>query len=85
MRKKRIFYTRKYTYSLDPRRESPARQTRCLERKMKKQWMLVPLIAVAVLGSWVLLHGDDSHAQSPAGGPPPEVTVAQALSRKVSD
>ncbi|HZX72196.1 MAG TPA: efflux RND transporter periplasmic adaptor subunit [Rhodanobacter sp.] len=52
---------------------------------MKKQWMLVPVIAAAVLGSWVLLHGNDSHAQSPAGGPPPEVTVAQALSRKVSD
>lgn len=52
---------------------------------MKKQWMLIPLIAAAVLGSWVLLHGDDSHAQSPAGRPPPEVTVAQALSRKVSD
>ena len=52
---------------------------------MKKQWMLVPLIAVTVLGSWVLLHGTDSQAQTPAGGPPPEVTVAQALTRKVSD
>jgi len=51
---------------------------------MKKQWMLVPLIAVGVLGSWVLL-GNDIHAQSPAGGPPPEVTVAQALTRQVSD
>ncbi|KRE85983.1 RND transporter MFP subunit [Rhodanobacter sp. Soil772] len=47
--------------------------------------MLVPLIAAGALGSWVLLHGNDSHAQSPAGGPPPEVTVAQALTRKVSD
>jgi membrane fusion protein, multidrug efflux system len=52
---------------------------------MKKQWMLVPLIAAGVLGSWVLLHGNDSQAQTPAGGAPPEVTVAQALSRKVSD
>jgi membrane fusion protein, multidrug efflux system len=52
---------------------------------MKKQWMLVPLIAAGVLGSWVLLHGSNSQAQTPAGGPPPEVTVAQALSRKVSD
>jgi multidrug efflux system membrane fusion protein len=53
---------------------------------MKKQWMLAPVIAAAaVLGSWVLLHGNDSQAQSPVGGAPPEVTVAQALSRKVSD
>ncbi|OOG60840.1 efflux transporter periplasmic adaptor subunit [Rhodanobacter sp. B05] len=52
---------------------------------MKKQWMLAPLIAAGVLGSWVLLHGNNSHAQSPAGGPPPEVTVAQALTRQVSD
>ena len=85
MRKKLIFYTAKYTYSLDPSPGSPARPTRFWERKMKKQWMLVPLIAVAVLGSWVFLHGNDSQAQTPAGGPPPEVTVAQALSRKVSD
>jgi RND family efflux transporter MFP subunit len=52
---------------------------------MKKQWMLAPLVAAGVLGSWVLLHGNNSQAQTPAGGPPPEVTVAQALSRKVSD
>jgi len=52
---------------------------------MKKQWMLAPLVAAGVLGSWVLLHGSNSQAQTPAGGPPPEVTVAQALSRKVSD
>jgi RND family efflux transporter MFP subunit len=52
---------------------------------MKKQWMLAPLIAAGALGSWVLLHGNNSQAQTPAGGPPPEVTVAQALSRKVSD
>jgi multidrug efflux system membrane fusion protein len=52
---------------------------------MKKQWMLIPLIAVTVLGSWMVLHGGDSQAQTPAGAPPPEVTVAQALSRKVSD
>jgi RND family efflux transporter MFP subunit len=52
---------------------------------MKKQWMLAPLIAAGALGSWVLVHGNNSQAQTPAGGPPPEVTVAQALSRKVSD
>ncbi len=52
---------------------------------MKKQWMLAPLIAAGALGSWVLLHGNNSQAQTAAGGAPPEVTVAQALSRKVSD
>lgn len=52
---------------------------------MKKQWVLVPLIAAAVLGSWVVLHGNDSHAQTANANALPEVTVAQALSRKVSD
>lgn len=85
MRKKRIFYTAKYTYSLDPRRGICARLTRFWERDMKKQWMLVPLMAVAVAGSWVLLHGNDSQAQTPVAGVPPEVTVAQALTRQVSD
>jgi len=52
---------------------------------MKKQWLLLPLIATATLGSWFLLHGGDSRAQNPIGGAVPEVTVAQALTRKVSD
>ncbi|HWX65906.1 MAG TPA: efflux RND transporter periplasmic adaptor subunit [Rhodanobacter sp.] len=52
---------------------------------MKKQWMLAPLIAAGVLGSWVLLHGGNSQAQTPAGDAPPEVTVAQALTRQISD
>ncbi|WP_158754865.1 efflux RND transporter periplasmic adaptor subunit [Dyella sp. S184] len=52
---------------------------------MKKQWMLAPLVAAGVLGSWILLHGNSSQAQSAPGGPPPEVTVAQALTREVSD
>jgi len=52
---------------------------------MKKQWMLAPLIAAGALGSWVLLHGNNSQAQTAAGGAPPEVTVAQALTRQVSD
>ena len=45
---------------------------------MKKQWMLIPLVAAGALGSWLLLHGDDSRAQGPAAGAPPEVTVAEA-------
>jgi len=52
---------------------------------MKKQWMLAPLIAAGALGSWVLLHGSNSQAQTAAAAVPPEVTVAQALTRQVSD
>ncbi|HWU77769.1 MAG TPA: efflux RND transporter periplasmic adaptor subunit [Rhodanobacter sp.] len=52
---------------------------------MKKQWMLASVIAAALLGGWSVLHGNDSHAQAAGAGTPPEVTVAQALSRKVSD
>jgi membrane fusion protein, multidrug efflux system len=56
------------------------------ERNMKNQWMLATLVAVAIAGSWVLLHGSNSHAQTPAAaGALPEVTVAQALTRQVSD
>ncbi|EIL97008.1 efflux transporter periplasmic adaptor subunit [Rhodanobacter thiooxydans] len=48
--------------------------------------MLVPLVAAGALGSWLLLHGNDSHAQDPAAAAgPPEVTVAQAVTRQVSD
>ena len=53
---------------------------------MKKQWMLIPLVAAGAFGSWLLLHGNDSRAQDPAAAAgPPEVTVAQALTRQVSD
>jgi RND family efflux transporter MFP subunit len=52
---------------------------------MKKQWLLLPLLVTATLGSWFLLHGRDSRAQNPAVAAAPEVTVAQALTRKVSD
>jgi len=53
---------------------------------MKKQWMLIPLVAAGAFGSWLLLHGNDSRAQDPtAAAGPPEVTVAQALTRQVSD
>lgn len=85
MRKKRIFYTEKYTYSLDPSPGCVPGNHGSWERDMKKQWMLASVIAAALLGGWFLLHGNDSHAQSAAAGAPPEVTVAQALSRKVSD
>lgn len=52
---------------------------------MKKKLILASLVVVAVAGSWALL-GDrgGSHAQVVASGPP-EVTVAPALLRPVSD
>ena len=52
---------------------------------MNKRWIFTSLVAVAALGSWVVLgsHGQ-SHAQE-AGAPPPAVTVAQTLVRPVSD
>ncbi|MGP1664322.1 MAG: efflux RND transporter periplasmic adaptor subunit [Rhodanobacter sp.] len=52
---------------------------------MKRQWILAPLFAAGVLGSWLVLHGDDSHAQNPPGGALTEVTVAEVLNRQVSD
>ncbi|MEO7052560.1 MAG: efflux RND transporter periplasmic adaptor subunit [Rhodanobacter sp.] len=85
VREQGIFYTVKYTYSLDPSPELLARQPWFRERDMKKQWMLASVIAAALLGGWLVLHGNDSRAQSAATGAPPEVTVAQALSRRVSD
>ena len=36
-------------------------------------------------GSWALLHGDNGHAQAAAAPAAPEVSVAQALTRKVGD
>ena len=84
MREKRIFYTERYTYSLDPSPGFVRPANRFWECEMKKQWVLVSLAAAAVLGSWIVLHGDESQAQTAAGAPP-EVTVAQALSRRVSD
>jgi RND family efflux transporter MFP subunit len=52
---------------------------------MKKQWILASLAGLAVLASWGLLHGGNSQAQTPLAGAPPEVTVARALTREVSD
>ena len=54
---------------------------------MKKKLILAGLVVVAIAGSWVLLgeHGG-SHAQAAgAGGALPEVTVARALLRPVSN
>ena len=54
---------------------------------MKKKLILAGLVVVAVAGSWALLgeHGG-SHAQAAgAGGALPEVTVARALLRPVSN
>jgi RND family efflux transporter MFP subunit len=51
---------------------------------MKKQLMLTTLVSAGLLGGWGLFHANSSQAQAPAG-PAPEVTVAQALTRQVSD
>ncbi|MBA2076960.1 efflux RND transporter periplasmic adaptor subunit [Rhodanobacter sp. PCA2] len=54
---------------------------------MKKKLILASLVVVAIAGSWALLgeHGG-SHAQSAGpGGALPEVTVARALLRPVSN
>jgi membrane fusion protein, multidrug efflux system len=56
-----------------------------LERKMKTQWILGSLVVVAIAGSWALLGGRESHAQTAAGTQKPEVTVAQVLVRSVDD
>jgi multidrug efflux system membrane fusion protein len=85
MRKKRIFYTVRYTYSLNPSSDPLRPTTWFWERKMKKQLMLTTLVAAGLFGGWALLHGNSSQAQTPAAGPAPEVTVAQALTRQVSD
>ncbi|WP_158881034.1 efflux RND transporter periplasmic adaptor subunit [Rhodanobacter sp. L36] len=52
---------------------------------MKKQLMLSTLAAAGLIGGWALLHGSNSQAQTPAAAPAPDVTVAQALTRQVSD
>lgn len=52
---------------------------------MKIQLMLSTAIAAALLGGWALFHGSSGHAQTAAAAPAPEVTVAQALTRQVSD
>jgi multidrug efflux system membrane fusion protein len=60
--------------------------TKFWERNMKKQWMLATLVAAAIAGSGALLHGSNGHAQTAgANAALPEVTVAQALTRQVSD
>lgn len=52
---------------------------------MKKTLMLTALAAAVAVGSWAVLGPDnESHAQTPAAAAP-EVTVAQALLRPISD
>ncbi len=51
---------------------------------MEKKMILTGLIAVALVGSWVVLDHRNSHAQTaPVGSP--QVTVAEVLERPVSD
>jgi RND family efflux transporter MFP subunit len=52
---------------------------------MKTQLMLTTAVSAALLGGWALFHGNSGHAQTAAAAPAPEVTVAQALTRQVSD
>lgn len=52
---------------------------------IKKRWVLLPLLAVAVAGSAWLLRNRASSAGAHGGDMRPEVTVARVLTRKVSD
>lgn len=52
---------------------------------IKKQWVLLPLLAVAVAGSAWLLHAGSAAQGAQGAGMKPEVTVARVLTRKVSD
>lgn len=54
---------------------------------MKKKLMLAALAAAVAVGSWAVLgeHGNTHAQDAAAAGQPPEVTVAQALVRPVSD
>lgn len=55
---------------------------------MLKKTVLASLVVVAIVGSWALLGHRGAQAQTATatpGGAPPEVTVAQAMVRPVSD
>jgi multidrug efflux system membrane fusion protein len=54
---------------------------------MFKKTILAGLVVVAVAGSWALLshHGAQAQSVGPGGGGPPEVTVAAAMLRPISD
>ena len=52
---------------------------------MKKQWMLASVIAAACWADGWCCTAATARRKPPAAGAPPEVTVAQALTRKVSD
>jgi membrane fusion protein, multidrug efflux system len=54
---------------------------------MLKKTILAGLVVAAIAGSWALLGRHNAQAQSagPGGGGPPEVTVAPAMIRPVSD
>ncbi|GAB2573468.1 efflux RND transporter periplasmic adaptor subunit [Dyella jejuensis] len=53
---------------------------------MLKKTILAGLVVAVIAGSWALLghHGAQAQVATPDGGPP-QVTVAQAMSRPVSD
>jgi membrane fusion protein, multidrug efflux system len=52
---------------------------------MFKKTILASLVVVAIGGSWALLGSHGAHAQAAAGVALPEVTVAQAMLRPISD
>lgn len=52
---------------------------------MLKKTILASLVVVAIGGSWALLGSHGVHAQAAAGAALPQVTVAEAMMRPVSD
>ena len=52
---------------------------------MLKKTILASLVVIAIGGSWALLGSHGAHAQAAAGAALPQVTVAEAMVRPVSD